>query len=414
VDDRAKFLLFAAWYRDRIRTTDVMNERSSPQLRELVGTAREIATEILAPNAEREDREAAWPEPAMRALADAGLLGLHVPEALGGKGQGLLGLASVSEALARESPSAALCYAMHCVGTAVIAAKATDYQKQAYLEPIARGEHITTLALSEPGTGSFFWLPETQLARTDTGYALDGTKSFVTNGAHADSYVFSTTAATDAGDEADEGVFSCVVVDGGTPGLSWQAPWHGLGMRSNSSRTVHLEDVRVAFDKLLGREGDQLWYIFEVVAPYFLIAMAGTYLGVAGACLDLARDHLGSRRHAHSGELLGTNPVLAHRLGQLWIEHRRTSELVFAAAAAADAGEPDALLGVLACKAAAGDAAVMLANEAMTLAGGIAYRENSKLARMLRDGRAAHVMSPTTDILKTWIGRAMLGLPLLG
>ena len=77
------------------------------------------------------------------------------------------------------------------------------------------------------------------------------------------------------------------------------------------------------------------------------------------------------------------------------------------------AGDPDALVAVLACKAAAGDAAVRITNEAMTLVGGIGYRENSTLARLLRDARASHVMSPTTDILKTWVGKALLNQPLI-
>lgn len=387
-----------------------MSGRTSNKLRDLVGVAADIATSVIAPRAEREDAEALWPEPAMRALADAGLNGLHVPEALGGHGEGLAGLVAVSEVLARESPSTALCYAMHCVGTAVIAAKATDHQKQAYLEPIARGEHVTTIALSEPGTGAHFYIPQTRLTRGDDGFVLDGTKSFVTNGGHADSYVLSTAAEGEGG---MEGAFSCVLVDDGTPGLEWQDQWLGLGMRSNSSRTVRLDGVQVPRGNLLGEEGDQLWYVFEVIAPYFLMAMAGTYLGVAHASFEIAREHLGSRRHAHSGELLGSAPVLAHRLGELWTELEKTRRLVYSAAESADAGDPAALVAVLACKAAAGDAAVGIANEAMTLAGGIGYRDNSKLARMLRDARASHVMAPSTDILKTWVGRALLNLPLV-
>jgi isovaleryl-CoA dehydrogenase len=387
-----------------------MDPTNSPQLRRLTEIAQEITTSIIADNAEREDAEALWPEPAMRALADAGLMGLHVPTQLGGHGMGLTELLAIAETLAQESPSTALCYAMHCVGTAVIAAKATDYQKQAYLEPIARGEHITTLALSEPGTGAFFWMPETRLTRSVGDFVVEGTKSFVTNGGHADSYVVST-AAPEEGE--GEGTFSCIVMDADRPNLHWGEPWRGLGMRSNSSRTARLEGVPIPGVNLLGEEGDQLWYIFEVVAPFFLMAMAGTYVGVARASFEIAREHLATRRHAHSGELLGSNPVLAHRLGELWTELERTRQLVYGAAARADAGEADALLGVLACKAAAGDTAVLLANEAMTLTGGIGYRENAKLARMLRDARASHVMSPTTDILKTWIGRALLNLPLL-
>lgn len=377
---------------------------------ELVGRAREIAQSVIAPAAEELDAAAAWPEAPMRALADAGLMGLNVPEALGGHGLGMGALVAISEVLAAESASTALCYAMHCVGTAVIAAKATDHHRQAYLEPIAQGRHITTLALSEPGSGAHFYIPSTELRRDGDDYLLTGTKGFVTNGGHADSYVMSTAAVQGA---AGEGTFSCVLVDRETPNMDWQDAWQGLGMRSNSSRTVRLEGARVPGRNLLGEEGDQLWYIFEVVAPYFLMAMAGTYGGISQAALQLAREHLGTRRHAHTGELIGTEPVMAHRLGHLWSEVERTRQLIHAAAARGDAGDAEALPFIFACKAAAADTAVYVTNEAMTIGGGIAYRQNSRLARLLRDARAGHVMAPTTDMLKTWLGRALLNLPLV-
>ena len=220
-------------------------------------------------------------------------------------------LVAVSEILAKESASAGLCFAMHCVGTAVIAAKATPVQRERYLDPIARGQHITTLALSEPGSGSFFFYPSTALDRTPHGFRIDGTKSFVTNGSHADSFVCST--APIAG-EGEEGQFNCVLVEREAAGIEWLDAWHGLGMRSNDSRTLRLEGVEIPHDNLLGAVGDQLWYIFEVVAPYFLMAMAGTYLGVAQAAFDEAREHVGTRRYSHSGELLGAAPVVSHGL----------------------------------------------------------------------------------------------------
>jgi isovaleryl-CoA dehydrogenase len=383
----------------------------SPLLRDLQGVAREVAQSVIREQAERDDAEARWPRDSMRALADASLTALMVPVRLGGHGQGMTGLVTIAQELARESPSAALCFAMHCVGTAVIAAKATERQQAEFLEPIAQGRHLTTLALSEPGTGSHFWIPQTTLEPVDGGYTIHGTKSFITNGGHADSYVMSTVAP--AGEGPDAGMFSLMVVAADSPGLEWQEPWHGLGMRANSSRTVELNDVLVPADRLLGEHGDQLWYVFEVVAPYFLMAMAGTYTGIAAECVELARQHLGSRRHQHSGDLLGASPLLAHRLGGMWTRMEAARQLVHSAAQLGDSGSPDALVPVLACKVAASEAAVDLANEAMTLAGGIAYRENSKLARMLRDARASHVMAPTTDLLLTWIGRALLKLPLL-
>jgi len=91
----------------------------------------------------------------------------------------------------------------------------------------------------------------------------------------------------------------------------------------------------------------------------------------------------------------------------------KTRALIREAARRADLGEPDVLPFLLSCKADAGETAVYAANQAMTICGGTAYRENSRVAQILRDARASHVMSPTTDILRTWTGRALLGLPLL-
>jgi isovaleryl-CoA dehydrogenase len=383
----------------------------SPNLRTLVSTAREIATTITAKTAVEDDAVARWPEATMRALAESGLTGLQVPTEAGGHGERMIGLVAISEVLAQESASAALCFAMHCVGTAVIAAKATDRQRANYLEPIARGEHLTTLALSEPASGAFFFYPLTELEPTPSGYTVEGTKSFVTNGSRADSYVVSTVGVGPSA--PDDGTFSCVVIDSGSDGLEWTDRWAGFGMRANESRTMRLAGVQVPRENLLGAEGDQLWYMFEVVAPYFLMAMAGTYLGVAQSAFDEAKLHTGTRRYGHTGELLGQAPVISHRLGELWTRLESTRQLIYSAAIKGDSNDPDALTSILACKALAADTAVFIANEAMTLCGGSAYRENSRLARILRDSRASHVMAPTTDMLKTWLGRALLKLPLL-
>ena len=381
----------------------------SEPLRRAVAAARDVAQTVTAVHAAEDDQDARWPAETMEALSAAGLMGLVAPTSVGGLDAGMLGIAAVSEVIAHESASAGLCFGMHCVGTAVIAAKATPDQSDRYLRPIARGEHVTTLALSEPGSGAFFFYPSTQIARDDDGFVLNGAKGFVTNGTHADSYVISTAPLS----EGEDGQFNCVLVDREQPGLAWLDDWAGFGMRSNDSRTLRLTDVRVPSASLLGAEGDQLWYVFEVVAPHFLMAMAGTYLGVAQAAFDEALAHVGTRRYAHSGELLGAAPVVAHRIGDLWTRLESTRQLVYHAAMLGDARAPDALPAVLASKAAAADTAVLLANEAMTLSGGSAYRDNSRLARVLRDARASHVMAPTTDMLKGWIGRALLNLPLL-
>lgn len=382
----------------------------SSTLLNLKATTEEVVERDVAPHAEAVDRDCVWPEPSMQAFAQAGLMGLQVPERLGGHGQGLLALSLLTETIAQTCPSSALCFGMHCVGTAVIAAKATDYQKTHYLRPIAAGEHITSLALAEAGTGAHFYLPETRLSAEDDHYRVNGAKQFITSGGHADSYVLSTQSSEEGSERGD---FSCLIVDKGLPSMTWQAPWQGFGMRGNSSRGLKLDNTLVPKENLLGEEGDQVWYVFEVVAPYFLMAMAGTYLGIAQSALEVAGAQLRSRRYTHSGQSLRDHETLQVRFAEMWMAVEKSRALIREAAKRGDLGHPDALPFILASKADAGDTAVHVANQAMTICGGAAYQENSRVAQMLRDARASHVMSPTTDLLKVWAGRALLGLPLL-
>lgn len=382
----------------------------APATARIVALAGEIANRVAAPLAARTDQEARWPEEGMRALGEAGLLGLHVPRRLGGFGEGLSALAQVTEVLGQACSSTAMCFGMHSVATAVIAAKATPYQEEQYLRPIAAGRHVTSLALSEPGTGAHFFLPRATFRREADAFVVDGAKSFVTSGAHANSYVVSAVAP---GAELDPGTFTCLLVDEGANGLEWAKPWAGVGMRGNSSRAATLRGVHVPEGNLLGHEGDQIWFVFEVVAPYFLVAMAGTYLGVAQAAFELAVAHLKSHRYEHTSERLAENAALIERVAELWTQVERSRRLLHHAARLGDDGSPEAPKALFAAKVDVADTAVSVTNTAMTLLGGRGYQENGQLARLMRDAQASHVMSPTTHLLKRWLGRSVLGLPLL-
>jgi alkylation response protein AidB-like acyl-CoA dehydrogenase len=377
----------------------------------LIQKSKEIAIDIISKEAIIADKEGIWVAESMKVLSEAGLTALNVPIESGGHGHGLYALARICEELGQGYSSAGLCFGMHCVGTAVIAAKATQWQKKNYLEPIAKGSHLTTLALSEPGTGAHFYIPQTSLLPlSEDQLLLNGSKTFVTNGGHVDSYVLSTTAASD---DASAEQFSCVIVDKHLEGLQWGEPWKGYGMRGNASSSLQLNNVRISNRNILGEEGDQLWYVFNVVAPYFLIAMSGTYLGIAERALTEAKTTLAKRSYSHNGASLAHISLLQHRLGSLWAKVERTRRLIYHAALLGDAGDATAVLSILAAKAEVADCAVDTVNEVMTLSGGIGYRDNGLLGMLLRDARAAHVMAPTTDILYTWIGRALLDQPLL-
>tara|TARA_R110001583_G_scaffold171120_1_gene324564 strand:+ start:1523 stop:2686 length:1164 start_codon:yes stop_codon:yes gene_type:complete len=377
----------------------------------LLEKVEEISRTIIAKNAINTDKYAQWPEEGLRALLSAGLGGLTIPQEYGGLGHGTETLAKVCEIIGQYCPSTSICYGMHCVGSAVLSSKVTSYQQENYLTPICEGKHITSLSLSEAGSGSHFYLPETKMTSSDDGgYLINGAKSFATNGGHADSYVVSVVTEEEG---QPVGRFNCIMIRGDSPGVDWGPEWSGLGMRGNSSRNLSLNNVAISENDILGNVGDHIWYIFNIITPYFLTAITGAYLGLARAALEEIKHHVMQRKYSFTGNSLASSSVIQHQIGILWAKYARTRALIYYSTQSYDRGLDDSLLDLFSSKAEVADTVIDIVNEGMTLCGGSVYREDSKLNRMLRDARAAHIMSPTTDMLRIWTGRSILEQPLL-
>lgn len=371
----------------------------------------DVSSTVIAKNTSDTDKFARWPEQGIRALQAAGLGGLTVPIEYGGLGFGTETLAKVCETIGRHCASTSICFGMHCVGSAVIASKVTDFQQDNYLTPICEGKHITSLSLSELGSGSHFYLPQTKMVNTGDGnYIVEGEKSFATNGGRADSYVVSAVV-NEPGQAI--GKFNCVIIPGDSDGLDWGPNWAGLGLRGNSSRNLSLNKVKVSENQILGNEGDQIWYIFNVITPYFLTAIAGAYLGLARAAIDEVKAHITNRKYSFNGKTLASSSVIQHQMGTMWAKYARVRALLYWATQCYDKGIADNQLDLFSAKAEIAETVIEIVNDGMTLCGGTAYREESNLYRMLRDARAAHIMSPTTDMLRIWVGRSILDQPLL-
>ncbi len=380
------------------------------KLQGLRKSAELIAQRVLAPLAIDCDLNCIWPEAQLQALAREGWLGLHVPRKFGGRGEGLLALALISEALAKECPSTALCFGMHSVATAVMAATASPHHISAYLRPIAEGKHITTLSLAEPGSGSHYYMPEADLRITEDSLKVNGEKAFVAGGSQADSYVLSVSAGRDGADDDD---FHCVVVDNDASGISWGRPYNGFGLRGSAVRHMTLENVELPRENLLGGEGDQIASVFEIISPYLLISMAGIYLGIANAALEEAIRHVGARRHSDTQTGLADLPSVQQTIAELFLRVEKCRCLVYRAGSQGDLGDDLALMLLLSAKIDAVETAIYVTNEVMTLCGGIAYAENGRLMRMLRDARSGQILAPPTAMAKEWIGKGVLGLPML-
>jgi alkylation response protein AidB-like acyl-CoA dehydrogenase len=376
----------------------------SPSQESLRTTAQQLAETVLHPRAAEIDRARAYPQDGIAALAQAGLLGLLVPQAEGGRGGDLVDLALVSEALGWGCASTAMCFLMHSCGCALIAAKATPEQRQRWLAPAARGDLRTTLAFSERLTGAHFYQPEIAATRNDGTFRLSGRKSFVTSGGQAQIYPVLVRASGADG-------LDVLIVPSDATGVRFEGTWEGTGMAGNSSVVMVLDNVVIPSTDLVGNEGDGMELVFNVVAPTFLVGLAAVNVGIAQAALDAAVEHAKERRY-ENGAALAEIPAIQTYLAEMSVATQAARQLVAEAARAAAAGEATALPLVMQAKVAATEAAAAVTGQAMQVGGGLAYSRQSSIERHWRDARAGAVMAPTNDVLKEWLGKVLTGLPL--
>jgi alkylation response protein AidB-like acyl-CoA dehydrogenase len=368
-----------------------------------------VIDEVVAPAAAEVDAGGTFPRQQVSALGAAGLLALTVPDDLGGGGAGLREAADVARELGSVCGSTAMIVTMHYAAVAALTA-AGDKET---LTAIAAGGHLSTLAFSEKGSRSHFWVPLSSAALVGDGQAvrLDASKSWVTSAGLADSYVWSSRPL---GGDAAAGPMTLWLVPAGTAGLSVAGTFDGLGLRGNSSAPMTADGVTVPLAAMLGADGAGLDLALAAVLPVFLICSAAMSAGLLRRLADETAAHLGRTRLEHLGVSLAQQAAPRAQLARLRIEADRTWALVGEALTAVESGREDAQLLVLEVKAAAGEAAADAADLALTAGGGAAFRKESVVERLFRDSRAARVMAPTTDALYDFIGRALLGLPLLG
>jgi alkylation response protein AidB-like acyl-CoA dehydrogenase len=374
-----------------------------------VSRAKEIADRVLAPAARQNDKEGRFSSEAVAALGPAGLLGIMLPAEAGGSALGPRAFAAVIAALAEADASVAMVYLMHVSAAATIAAARPDATVADTLKEIAAGRHLSTLAFSEAGSRSHFWTPVSRAQRNGAGVRITAKKSWVTSAGHAHSYVVSSLAPEGAG-PTDSTLY---LVPTGARGLSVAGPWDGLGMRANASAPMTLDDCEVAPGLQLTDDGAGFTAMLEVVLPLFNLGAAAVALGLCRAAVAGTAAHLKSARFEHLGQSLGESlPTLRAQLATMQIETDGLAARVDDLVDHLERPRDTTMLRVLETKAAAGDAAISVTSAAMRVCGGAAFSKHMAVERLFRDAHAGAVMAPTGDVLREFIGRAILGLPL--
>ncbi|MBV8114720.1 MAG: acyl-CoA/acyl-ACP dehydrogenase [Silvibacterium sp.] len=373
--------------------------------------AQEIASRVLAPSAGQNDKAGRFSTEAVESLGESGLLGLMLPVDVGGSGLGPRTFAAVVATLAEADASVAMVYLMHVLGaTAISAARPSAAQAVTpILREIGAGRHLSTLAFSEAGSRSHFWAPVSRAHRNGNGVRISAKKSWVTSAGHAQSYVVSSLAPEGAG-PTDSTLY---VLPAKTRGLSVVAPWDGLGLRANASAPIALEDCQVPSQFQLTDDGAGFQAMLNLVLPLFSLGTAGVALGLCRAAVTGTAAHLKSAKFEHLGQSLGESlPTLRAQLAAMQIDTdglaARTDDLI----EHLEKPRETTMLRVLETKAAAGDVAISVTSAAMRVCGGAAFSKHLSIERLFRDAHAGAVMAPTGDVLREFIGKSLLGMPL--
>src|SRR5438309_6065272 len=253
--------------------------------------ARKIARERIAPRAAHYDETETYPEESIRALMDAGLYGIWLPEEYGGTDMGCLALALVCEEIAWACAATATQYLDQPLGGLPILLAGTEEQKKKYLPRLAAGDMLAAYSLSEPSAGSDAAGLKTTAVRRGDHYVLNGSKQWCTNGDHAD--VVTVFATVDPAKRA-RGV-TAFLVEKGTPGFEVGKKERKLGIRASPTVALHFTDCAIPAAQRLGAEGEG----FKIAMATLDITRPATgslAVGIAQAALDAAAGYAKERQ----------------------------------------------------------------------------------------------------------------------
>jgi alkylation response protein AidB-like acyl-CoA dehydrogenase len=368
------------------------------QIRQMV---REFCVEEVLPHARRWDETGEFPRGVVAKLGELGLMGVTVPEELGGSGLDMLALAVVVEEIARHDGSLALTVASHNgLGSSQIRSFGTEAQKQRWVPALARGEKLAAWGLTEPGSGSDAAGLVSSAVRTGSGWILNGTKMFITQGTVGDTFV---VLARTSPERAQKGI-TAFVLEKGMKGFSQSAIHDKLGMRSSDTAELHMEDVEVPDENRVG-EVDHGFLDTLSILDRGRITIGALAVGLGRGAVEEARAY--ARERKAFGRPIAEFQAIAFALADMATEIDAARLLVWRAAALCDAGLPfgrEASMGKLLSS----EAAMRATSKAIQILGGYGYTRDFPVERYFRDAKLCEIGEGTSEIQRLVIARSIL------
>ena len=368
--------------------------------REIQALARELADTEIAPHASEWDREHRFPKEIFARLGELGLMGVCVPEELGGAGADFLSYVLVLEELSRADAGVGVTVAVHTsAATLPIVLFGTDEQKARFVPSLARGESLGAFALTEPGSGSDAGSLRTTAVPDGDGWRLTGTKQWCTNGSHASTFIL--FARTDPTVDGARGV-SAFVLDASHVQVTREE--EKLGLNSSSTADLRLDDVRAEGDRLLHEERKG-FAVAMATLDGGRIGIAAQAVGIAQAALDTARAYALEREQF--GRKISDFQAVQFKLADMATQVAAARQLTHRAAWLKQAGQPHGAEGAMA-KLFASRVAVEASQEAIQILGGYGYTREFPAERYYRDAKITEIYEGTSEIQRIVIARDLL------
>ena len=372
----------------------------SDDQRAIQDAARAFATAELAPHSARWDEEKHFPVDVIKKAAELGFAGIYVQEDVGGSGLKRLDAAIIFEELSRGDVATAAFISIHNMASWMIDRFGSDALRQKYLPRLTSMELIASYCLTEPGSGSDAAGLRTTAKLDGDHYVLNGTKAFISGAGVSDIYV----AMVRTGVEGPKGI-SALVIEKGTPGLSFGANERKMGWNAQPTATVNFDDCRVPVENRIGAEGDGFRFAMMGLDGGRLNISACS-LGGAGLALDTAIDYAKTRKQF--GKPLADLQALQFKLADMATELEAARLMVRNAADALDRRDPAATRLCAMAKRFATDAGFEVANQALQIHGGYGYLRDFPLERIVRDVRVHQILEGTNEVMRVIASREML------
>jgi len=362
--------------------------------------ARRFSDEQLAPHTGDWDANGIFPVETIRASAQLGFAGIYIDEAHGGSGLGRLDAALIFEQLSHGDVSTAAFISIHNMASWMIARFGNDDQRAEWLPRLTSMQLIASYCLTEPGSGSDAAAMKTRAVRDGDDYLLTGSKQFISGAGTSDVYVVMARTS----DDGARGV-SAFILEKGMEGLSFGANEAKMGWKSQPTRQVMFDGVRVPARNRIGEEGHGFRFAMAGLDGGRL-NIAACSLGGAQLALDKALAY--AREREQFGQPIADFQAIQFKLADMETELQAARVMLYEAARRLDAKDPEATRWCAMAKRFVTDAGFRVANEALQIHGGYGYLSDYGVEQIVRDLRVHQILEGTNEIMRVIISRDML------